>query len=187
LAVVVPIKSFSAAKARLAEALSPERRAALARQCADTVLQAARPLPVFVVCDDDDVAVWAAGHAASVVKPPQPGLNAAVAAGRETAAAAGFERVLVVHSDLPRAESLASLDVDTHQVTLVPDRREDGTNALLLPASGVFDFHYGPGSFSAHQAEAAARGLTMRVVRRRDLELDIDTLDDLNAAGLSAD
>jgi 2-phospho-L-lactate/phosphoenolpyruvate guanylyltransferase len=187
LAVVVPIKSFTSAKARLAEALSPERRAILARQCADTVLRAAHPLPVFVVCDDDEVASWAIGHSATVVRPQRHGLNVAVAAGRDAAATAGFARVLVVHSDLPRAKSLASLDDVSVHVTVVPDRRDDGTNALLLPATGPFEFRYGPGSFDAHCAEAAARGLALRVVRRDDLALDLDTLDDLRLAGLSDD
>jgi len=184
LAVVVPIKSFTSAKARLADVLSPTARATLARACAETVLRAAQPLPVFVVCDDHDVATWAANRSATVVRPDHAGLNAAATVGRAAAALAGFERVLLIHSDLPRAESLATLDDDSHQMTIVPDRHDDGTNALVLPATGHFDFHYGVGSFIAHRAEAAARGMTVRIVRRNDLALDLDTLDDLHAAGL---
>ena len=110
LAVVVPIKSFTSAKARLADVLSPTARATLARACAETVLRAAQPLPVFVVCDDHDVATWAANRSATVVRPDHAGLNAAATVGRAAAALAGFQRVLLIHSDLPRAESLATLD-----------------------------------------------------------------------------
>ena len=186
IAVVVPIKSFTAAKARLAEVLSPAARAALARQCAHTVLTAAGSLPVFVVCDDDTVAAWAREHGASVVQPPQPGLNVAAASGRLAARAAGFARVIVVHSDLPQATDLASLAERAVDVVIVPDRHGDGTNALLLPTAGDFSFCYGPGSSAAHQAQARTVGLRYEVVERPDLALDLDTLDDLRVAGIAS-
>jgi 2-phospho-L-lactate guanylyltransferase len=187
LAVVVPIKSFGAAKARLAEHLGIDARAELARTCAARVLAAAAPHQVIVVCDDDEVAAWARAHGAAVVVAEQPGLNEAARAGRSAARAAGFTRVLTVHSDLPRAEPLGTLvdPLDIPQTAVVvPDRHDDGTNALIVPTHGDFAYCYGPGSFSAHQREARRRGLALRVVRRPDLALDLDTLDDLRAAGL---
>ncbi len=57
--VVVPVKAFSHAKMRLAPVLGPEQRAALARKMAEHVLAAAAPLAVVVVCDDEEVAIWA--------------------------------------------------------------------------------------------------------------------------------
>jgi len=185
IAVVVPIKSFSHAKGRLADTLSVEARVALARRCAETVLAAAHPLPIFVVCDDADVVAWARANGATVVAPLLPGLNEAVAAGRQTAASAGFARVLVVHSDLPAAQSLATLVDEPTDVVIVPDRHRDGTNALLVPTAGAFSFRYGPGSFDAHQAAVAHAGWTCTVVTRPDLALDLDTPDDLRAAGLA--
>jgi 2-phospho-L-lactate guanylyltransferase len=59
-------------------------------------------------------------------------------------------------------------------VTLVPDRRDDGTNVLRLPARCEFRFAYGPGSFRAHRAEATRLGLAVRVVRKPDLAYDVD-------------
>ena len=56
--VLVPVKAFAQAKARLAVSLDPAQRAELARAMAEHVLAAARPLPVAVVCDDEDVAEW---------------------------------------------------------------------------------------------------------------------------------
>lgn len=184
-AVVVPIKSFLTAKARLAEVLTLEARAALARHCAQAVVHAAHPLTVFVVCDDPEVSAWASANGARVVTAERPGLNEAAVAGREAARLAGFARALTVHSDLPKAESLESLAHEEAQAVIVPDRHRDGTNALLLPTTGPFDFHYGPGSFAAHCQEAADRGLSTRVIERPDLALDLDTLDDLREAGIA--
>ena len=60
-------------------------------------------------------------------------------------------------------------------VTLVPDRRDDGTNVLRLPARATdFRFAYGPGSFRAHRAEAMRTGLAVRVVRNPNLAYDVD-------------
>ncbi|NBO81097.1 MAG: hypothetical protein EBV42_07600 [Actinobacteria bacterium] len=60
-AVVVPIKSFRLAKGRLAQVLNDAEREELARLTAQRVVEAAAGCALFVVCDDDDVAEWAAG------------------------------------------------------------------------------------------------------------------------------
>lgn len=186
-AVVMPIRSFSSAKTRLAGVLTADSREALARYCATVVLAAARPLPVFVVCNDADVADWAKRGGAEVVEPKRPGLNEAASAGREAARATGLDRVIVVHADLPLAESLTTLDGTDHDVLVVPDRHDDGTNAMLLPTAGRFDFRYGPGSRRSHVEEATRRGLTCAVAARGDLALDLDSLDDLHEAGIVVD
>ena len=76
--VLVPVKAFAAAKARLAAVLSPAQREALARWSADRVVAAAGELPVFIACDDDAVAEWARQRGATVLWHPGVGLNAAV-------------------------------------------------------------------------------------------------------------
>ncbi|HTT86744.1 MAG TPA: hypothetical protein VMF60_05225, partial [Acidimicrobiales bacterium] len=53
--VLIPVKAFAAGKARLSPTLDPVRRAELSRLMATRVLEAAGPLPVAVVCDDDEV------------------------------------------------------------------------------------------------------------------------------------
>jgi 2-phospho-L-lactate guanylyltransferase (CobY/MobA/RfbA family) len=58
-AVVLPIKGFNNAKARLESVLSAENRASLAAFTAGGVLEAAEGIDTFVVCDSDDVAQWA--------------------------------------------------------------------------------------------------------------------------------
>src|SRR4051812_48502869 len=79
-AVVVPIRGFRAGKGRLAGVLSVDERAALARSMAQGVLDAAAPLPVYVVTSDDDVAAFASDNGAKVIADPGS-LNAAADAG----------------------------------------------------------------------------------------------------------
>jgi len=181
-AVLVPVKSFAEAKVRLAPALPPAERAALARAMAATVIAAAAPLPVAVVCDDLEVAGWARAHGALVVWEPGRGLNGAVEAGVDQLRGAGVDRVIVAHADLPQASALARLDGGTG-VTLVPDRRRDGTNVAVVPAGAGFRFSYGPGSFARHQSEAARLGLELTVAEDPGLAFDVDWPADLEALG----
>lgn len=177
-AALVPVKAFHLAKARLAGTLGAAERAALARRMAGLVVAAARPLPVAVVCDDDAVAAWAVEHGATVLWRPGRGLNPAVQEAVAALGDAGYARVVVAHADLPLAASLgwvAAFD----GATIVPDRRDDGTNVLCVPTGAGFEFAYGAGSFRRHAAEARRRGLAVRVVRDRALGWDVDVAEDL--------
>jgi 2-phospho-L-lactate/phosphoenolpyruvate guanylyltransferase len=178
--VLIPVKDFSVAKLRLAPALAPDKRAALARTMAERVIHAARDLPVAVVCDDTAVADWARALGALVVWAPERGLNHAVQDGVRQLATLGVAHVTVAHADLPLAEDLTSVG-RWPGVTIVPDRRDDGTNVIALPTERGFVFSYGPGSFGRHQAEAKRLGLPVRVERSAALSWDVDLPADLNA------
>lgn len=178
--MLLPVKAFREAKVRLAGALDDVSRAALAREMATKVVRAAGPLPVSIVCDDDEVAAWAVTLGAEVIWRPGRGLNAAVTDGVDELGAVGFGQVIVAHADLPHALDLTWV-ADFDGVTLVPDRRDDGTNVVCLPTRAEFTFAYGPGSFARHQAEAARLGLPVRIERERRLGWDVDTPDDLIA------
>ena len=178
-AVLVPIKAFADAKVRLSTALSGPDRDALARRLAVQVLGAAAPLPVAVACDDEAVATWARDHGASVVWTPGLGLNGAVQDGVAQLAAAGVDRVVVAHADLPRVHGLAELAEGTEDVVLAPDRKDDGTNVLAVPSDAGFRFSYGPGSFTRHRAEAERLGLATRIVRDDRFAWDVDLPADL--------
>lgn len=177
-AVVVPVKDFTRAKVRLAEELDAPARAALAREMATIVVEAAAPLPVSVVCDDEDVREWAHTVDAEVIWTPGLGLNGAVQAGVAELAERGVGMVVVAHSDLPLATSLEWVAA-TASVTLVPDRRLDGTNVIAVPADGGFRFAYGAGSFARHRAEGLRRGLPVRIVQDVRLGWDVDHPADL--------
>ena len=181
-AVLVPVKAFTEAKLRLAPALAGPERSRLARSMATHVLDAARTLPTAVVCDDREVADWARDHGALVVWEPGRGLNGAVEAGVERLGNAGALRVIVTHADLPLAGDLTWVAAFPG-VTLVPDRRDDGTNVACVPAGAGFSFSYGPGSFHRHGAEARRLGLPLRVVREPLLGHDVDVPDDLAPVG----
>lgn len=183
--VLVPVKAFTHAKRRLTVALADDDRRALVRRMAEHVLRAAAPLPVAVVCDDPEVAQWARGLNAHILWEPGRGLNGAVQSGVAQLAERGVRRVVVAHADLPLARDFAHL-AGFDGVTLVPDRRDDGTNVIELPTDAGFRFAYGPGSFARHLAECHRLELAVRVVREPFLSYDVDWPSDLSERLLSA-
>jgi 2-phospho-L-lactate guanylyltransferase len=183
-ALLVPVKRFSAAKGRLAPMLTTDERARLARWLGERVLRAAGGMPAFVACDDEVVAEWADSLGAEVLWTPGLGLNGAVDHGRATIAGKGLDHVVIAHSDLPLAVALDGL-ARSEAVTLVPDRRLDGTNVMAIPAAADLPASYGAGSFTRHQEAAARAGLEVHVIRDPDLAVDVDTPDDLTLPQLT--
>ena len=179
-AVLVPVKAFGEAKLRLAPALSPEQRRRLARTMATRVVRSAAGLPVAVVCDDPEVADWARSLQALVIWEPGRGLNGAVHEGVRRLAAMGAASVVVAAGDLPLATDLHWV-AEFDGITLIPDRRSDGTNVICVPAGSGFNFSYGPGSFARHLAEAGRLGRPVRVVHSSPLAWDVDVPEDLMA------
>jgi 2-phospho-L-lactate guanylyltransferase len=180
-AVLVPLKAFAGAKARLAPVLAPDDRVELVRAMAERVLAAAGPLPVAVVCEDDEVAAWAHRRGASVVRAPGRGLDGAVEHGVGVLAARGFTQVVVAHADLPWADDLGRV-ARFPGVTLVPDRHGDGTNVASVPTGRGFRFSYGPGSCARHAAEAHRLALPLRLADEPLLAWDVDVPADLDLA-----
>ena len=178
--VLIPIKDFRRAKNRLAERLDAAERVALAQRMASAVIRAAHPNDVRVVCSDREVASWAEANGAGVLWVDVEGLNPAVEAA-VAQLAQQTEHVLIAHADLPQARTLAGL-ATRGAVSIVPDRHHEGTNVLALPTGMDFRFKYGQGSLHAHVAEALARGLDVHLLQRPELQVDVDTPEDLDAA-----
>src|SRR5258706_418354 len=180
--IVVPLRSFTLGKARLASVLSENERASLSRSMAECVVNAAAAHPVVIVSSAPEVVVWARDRGCDVVADPGS-LNSAAAAGRGWAVDRGLARYAVVHADLPLARSLEAVvsDGDAPVAVIVPDHRDDGTPVLSLPTAATFSFAYGPGSAERHAAEARRRSLTVRIVRDPALGFDVDLADDLTA------
>lgn len=185
-AVVVPVKAFDVAKSRLAPALDRFERAQLARAMATRVVAAAGSLPVYVATDDDQVGSWAIDLGARITRTDGLDLDGSVRAAVLAAAAAGHDRLVVAHADLPSAERLDDLPW-FGGVTLVPDRHDDGTNVIAFSVADGFEFAYGPGSFRRHLDHVRDRGLPVRIARRPDLQWDVDVPADVPAVALAGD
>jgi 2-phospho-L-lactate guanylyltransferase len=179
LAVLVPVKRFTAAKGRLTGVLGSDDRARLAEWMASGVLDVLAEIPTFVACDDDAVAAWAQRMGAQVIWGAGLGLNGAVDDGVGHIVSMGFDHVLVSHADLALPGTLLDVARDDC-ITLVPDRRDDGTNVMSFPAAHPIRASYGGGSFARHLRQALSMAnVDVEVRRDPGLSLDLDTPRDL--------
>ena len=192
---VLPLRDGVSGKSRLAATLDPGARRRLVVALARHVVEVLVPLVaggrltgVVVVTADvpfvEDVLATVPGQV--IAEPPgTPGLNGALDHAREHVRSLGADRMLVVHADLPRltTDDVHALLATRADVTIATDRHATGTNLLMVPvtvplAATGYRFRFGPGSRAAHEAEAAAHGLTSAVVQRPGTAADLDTLDD---------
>jgi 2-phospho-L-lactate guanylyltransferase len=191
---VLPVKSFDAAKQRLAADLG-EPQPELARRMVAGVLAAlcaSRSLAgVIVVTREPTAVALAAERGAEVVGEPElRGHSAAAILGVRRAVERGAERVLLAAGDCPL---LTPGDVDAllarHDgpgVVVLADRHGTGTNGLLLAPPEAIAPAFGPGSRDRHVALAEAAGAPCVVEDVAAFALDVDTADDLAAVRAAA-
>ena len=187
---ILPIKSFTDAKQRLADDLSPGPRKALAEAMFADVLTALRRCKavseVVVVSSDRGAQRIAGGYGALVLEDDGVGHSEAALLGITDAIEAGVERVLLVPGDCPlldpgELEALLARAESERIALIIPDRHGTGTNALLLSPPDALAPSFGEGSCERHAQHAQAAGTPYEIVRVPTLALDVDTGEDLAA------
>lgn len=187
---IVPVKRLATAKQRLADRLPTRSRVALVQAMLTDVLIALRRSTlvdlVIVVTGEETAEQIALNYGAEVLDDEvDAGHSAAAERGIALAMTRGAKRVLLVPGDTPALDPkevdglLASAPEGEREVTLVPDRHGDGTNALVLTPPDVIEPTFGPGSRARHTAAAQTAGAAVFVAEPVSLTLDIDTADDL--------
>jgi 2-phospho-L-lactate guanylyltransferase len=188
-AAIIPVKRFGSAKQRLAPALEPEWRIALAAAMLDDVLDAigsADALSEVIVVSGEEAARRAARErGVLVVDDDDGGHSEAAVRGVELALELGAEAAAMLPGDCPLLDP-AELDaalgrMSPGRVAIVPDRHGTGTNALLLAPPDAITPAFGPDSRRRHEALVAAAGLEAAVEPLPSLGLDLDTPADLDA------
>lgn len=188
-AALLPLKDFVNAKQRLAGVLAPHERRALFHAMVEDVLAAltaAKQLDHVLVISDDPAAHLLAQHFGVAFLAERDtgasGLNAVIDAGVARLVAEGFERVLIAHGDLPLLDSDdidALLQQEGDGVWIAPDVADDGSNVMVCCPPQAIAFHYGAGSRAAHQAQAAANGISCSLWSSARMAIDIDYPQDL--------
>src|SRR3954451_2836874 len=187
---IVPIKSFSAAKQRLADVLAAGSRRSLVQAMFSDVLASLRRcdrLDGIVVVTGDPLAdsIARVDRVTVLSDDAAAGQSAATEIGIAHALANGFERVLLVPGDTPLLDPaeidplLDRTERDGIDVAIVPDRHGTGTNALVLTPPDAMPPSFGEGSFERHVAAAREAGRSFRAESVSSLAPDVDTPDDL--------
>ena len=186
---IVPVKALDQAKSRLSAVLTQALRLNLSREMLAHTIQVLSEVPqverTMVVSADPEVLALAKQMGAQVLGEwGAPSLNGALKQAVELAERSGVTAVLVLPADLPLiqgsdVQALIDAENDPPAVVIAPDRKREGTNALLLAPPGTLEFAFGPDSFGRHRRRAADSGARIEIVDLPTLGLDLDTPEDL--------
>lgn len=191
---IVPVKPLRRGKSRLADVLTEEERAELSRRMlvatVETLKQVKQIEHILVVSRDPEaLTVARAAGARTLLENGHPELNIGLTRAAMVANAYRTHGVLVMPADLPLldagdVEAMIALSKPAPSVVIAPDRRNEGTNALLLAPPNVIAFDYGPGSFHRHCERARIAGAHLEVFEATSLALDLDLPEDLDLIGM---
>jgi 2-phospho-L-lactate guanylyltransferase len=186
---IVPVKPLRYGKSRLAEVLTPDERMDLNRRLLAHTLDTLTAMPeiehVLVVSRDQAALALAREYGARTVQENKaPHLNVALARATVVAKNYATRGVLIVPADLPLitpedVRVILERAVDPPVVVVAPNRRRDGTNALLVCPTGLIEYEYGPGSFQRHCERAKKAGARLEICELPSLALDMDLPEDL--------
>ncbi|MGC4252678.1 MAG: 2-phospho-L-lactate guanylyltransferase [Sphingobium sp.] len=182
-AIIIPVKPFEEAKARLASVLTPEQRESLSRDFFRHVLTLATDRAL----DADVIVVSRCGQALDMAR--RAGAQTVVERGQgqnealEQAMRQADGPLLLLSSDLPflTVEDIAAMLTlgATSDIGIATDCAQTGTNALFLARPGLIRPRFGPDSRALHQAEAERAGLRWTLIERPGLAFDVDQPEDL--------
>ncbi|MEH6638416.1 MAG: 2-phospho-L-lactate guanylyltransferase [Porticoccaceae bacterium] len=194
--VVIPVKSLTAAKARLSAILNSEERECLARYMLEDILAATgsakEVTEVFIVSSDSQVDAIARTYGAQLIADTAGNLNGALQEAAAQLMAQGAQELLILHADVPLVTS-AGIDrfIQQHRVqqhsktsgnlriSLVAAEADGGTNALILSPPDALVPVFGEDSCRRFLESAKDSGINVQVVQNTEMALDIDRPDDL--------
>lgn len=130
----------------------------------------------WVVSPDEAVLEIAARRGASAIPEDRGPLSQAVRQAEVLSKDRDADSLAVLPADLPllTAHALTSALHTLGTVVLAPSTDRSGTNLLLRRPPRAIPARFGPDSFNRHAALAAAKGLPVSRVERRELALDLD-------------
>jgi 2-phospho-L-lactate guanylyltransferase len=186
---IVPVKPLQRGKSRLAGVLTQEERLDLNRRLLAHTMDTLTAIPdiehVLVISRDQAALALAREYGARTVQEQgAPLLNIALTRATIVARTYATRGVLILPADLPLItpediQTLLARAVDPPVVVISPDRRRQGTNALLVCPAGVIEYAFGPGSFQRHCTRARQAGARLEICELPSLALDMDLPEDL--------
>lgn len=187
---LIPVKSLSTAKSRLASSLTQYQRERLVLDMFHHVLRVLLSSEIFervsVVSSDQQVLENAYLWGAQAIPEEFHDHNQALHAAALKELSEGVTKLLTISADLPL---LTSQEIHCffkqslqHEVVLAPSRDGTGTNAIMVHPPLVVPYVFGPQSLQNYVDVAKQKRLSFSKFHSIGLALDIDTIDDLNDA-----
>jgi len=186
---VVPVKPLRRGKSRLAGILSTKDREYLNEQLLKRTITSLKPvkeIDEIIVISYDPAALSLSRKFGIRTLQENRNTNINNALRKATMAAKGFHasKILIVPADLPLIssediENMLNLQARAPEIIIAPDRRMDGTNALLINPIGILDYDFGIWSFRKHVEQAERKKIRVEIYDNENLAFDLDIPEDL--------
>jgi 2-phospho-L-lactate guanylyltransferase len=186
---IVPVKPLRQGKSRLSKVLTEDQRTSLNQRMLKRTLEILAQVKevdqVLVVSKDPNALALARDFKAKTLQENgQPGLNTALEKATVVAMAYKARSILILPADLPilRPEDVKSFinySTEYPEVIIAPDRRNEGTNALIVKPTGAIQYHFGADSYQKHLEEAKLKKIPIKTCDIESIELDLDLPEDL--------
>jgi FO synthase len=188
---IIALKDLAEAKTRLSGLLGASERSALAHAMAEDVLLQLTSHPdihrTILISDSSAASALAQTFGAEHWTESSLdafGLNNLFRVACSRLQAEGESRLLILHADVPlvsREDLSAALQKHSAcgGVVIGTDRKNEGTNLLVLEANNAPVLHFGKGSRGKHEQAAVETGQTVSVLDLAGVALDIDEPADL--------
>lgn len=190
---IVPVKPLRRGKSRLAGMLTEDQRTRLNRYLLEhilTILNRVSEIEHTLVVSRDPAALTLTREMGgrTVLEDGAPQFNTALKRATAVARLHGAHAVLILPADLPLIKSADVRKIlkrgdKPPVVVIAPDRRENGTNGLLVNPAGLIEYAYGPGSNLRHAERAEEAGARVEIITSKAIGLDLDLPEDLELIG----
>jgi len=185
---IVPVKPLRRGKSRLSTILSEEERNQLNHHLFTHTIEVLKEVDeisdILVVSRDSRVLTHAREMGVrTVTENGTPELNNALLRASLFSMAFSTEGVLIVPADLPKLtpEDVVHFLAERTKppmIVITPDRRQQGTNMLLIDPPDLLTFSFGEESYTQHCNLAKSRGAQVNVHENENIALDLDVPED---------
>lgn len=182
--IVLPVKSLSETKSRLAPVLSPLERGALTLAMLEDVMDVTQELggwTTWVISPDEAVLEIALSRSAHAIREERPPLGNAIRQAEEEALGRRADAFAVLLPDTPlvTTEALTRALHTLGPVVVAPSTDDGGTNLLVRRPPSVIGARFGTDSYRKHLEAAALADLPTAIVDSPELAFDLDLPGDI--------
>lgn len=185
---IVPIKPLRRGKSRLSQVLSETEREQLNQTLLVHTLHCLSQVPeidhnIMVSYDPAALSLAREYGFRTIQENKRTTINIALRKGTLAAKAFKATKVLIIPADLPFLTVEVIREMISHsraapEIIIAPDRKKDGTNALLVNPVGILDYDFGEWSFRKHIEQAERKKIRIEIFEHDDLSFDLDIPDD---------
>lgn len=187
--IIVPFKNYKSAKSRMRKDLSDEETEKIVENMLRHVLTEVSKSQMsdasFLITKDEEAISLAKQIGVKTIEEKvQINESTSVDLATKILIGRGATSILRIPGDLPLLtyndiDNVFRESIETNSCILVPSKSGKGTNALLRKPPDIIKSCFGEDSLRKHKKEFDKKQVQYKIVKNKNIELDLDCLEDL--------